>query len=134
MCWWRCKGNFRDNKILSVYINPPTYESDELYNLAKELEDLAYPTRENDYAKIYYNFFCPVKLKNSIIRFIPIGLAYLKKYDTYEIFINTRGKIEIKRGNKEADKFIKNLLLRAISFSKFQINRGLIITTDYIER
>jgi hypothetical protein len=121
-------------KIDANYINPPTYESDELYNLAKELEDLAYPTRESDYAKIYYNFFCPVKIKNSIIRFIPIGLSYLKKYDTYEIFINTRGKIGIKRGNKEADALIKNLLLRTISFSKFQINRGLIITIDYIDK
>jgi hypothetical protein len=84
-------------KIDANYINPPTCESDELYNLAKELEDLAYPTRESDYAKVYYNFFCPVKLKNSIIRFVPIGLAYLKKYDIYEIFINTRGKIQIER-------------------------------------
>lgn len=120
-------------KIDADYINPPTYENDELYDLARELEDLAYPTRENDYARAYYNFFCPVKLKTKI-RFVPIGLVYLKKYDSYEVVINTRGKVVIKRGSKEGDELVKNLLLRVVRFSKFQINRGILITTEYLHK
>ncbi|BDC17923.1 hypothetical protein [Acidianus sp. HS-5] len=120
-------------KIETEYLDPPTYNNDELYNLAKELEEITYPTREDDYVRVYYFFFSPVKLKE-VIKLVPISLVYLKKFDAYELFINTRGKIRIGKGNKEADEMVKNLLLRVLEFSKFQINRGIFITVEDIDK
>lgn len=124
-------------RIEASYVNYPTYISDELYNVLQETEKLAYPTKENDYIRGYRYFMLPVKVKSEV-KFVPIGLYYLKKFDIYQLEILTKGILEVKReGNEKETHYPPNhakltrdvisLIYRVYEFAKVQREKPIYI-------
>ncbi|WP_369609621.1 hypothetical protein [Sulfurisphaera javensis] len=109
------------------------YKSNELYEKLQEIEKLVYPSRENDYVRVYSYLFCPVKVKKEI-KYVPIVLIYLKCFDEYEIRILDK-KIVIKKGESdELDKKVKSLVYRLYEFVKLQHDNPVLIDIELIDK
>ncbi|MGC9020903.1 MAG: hypothetical protein ACP5KE_06835, partial [Candidatus Methanodesulfokora sp.] len=113
------------------YTNKRVVQSDDLYFLLRKIEELAYPTREDDYVRSYYYFFLPIKMRSGI-KFAPVLIFYLKENDEYDVCLHTAGCFTVRRGNQEPDELYVNFLRRLHEFAVLQIKNPIFITTDMI--
>ena len=88
-------------------------ENDKVYGLVEELTDTAYPTYEDRFDKRWEYFYLPIKRNRKIV-IIPIWI--MKYNDEFFLTVQSFGRINIKRGNKETEKFYINIIEDILRF------------------
>lgn len=95
-------------------LNPRIIENLEVYNLVKELTNKAYFSSRDKYEKYWEGFYLPLKRTGKVIS-IPFNIVKYKK----DFFCNffQMGNLEVRKGNKEAEKIYKKIFQEAIRFT-----------------
>lgn len=88
-------------------------ENDKVYAMAEELMDLAYPTYEDHIDKRWEYFYVPVGRNRKTI-VIPVWIMEYNK--EFFVIVQSFGSFRIKKGDKETEKFYRNIISETLRF------------------
>ncbi len=88
-------------------------ENDKVYALTEELTNLAHPTYEDHVDKRWEYFYVPVR-RNSKTIAIPVWIMEYNK--EFFIIVQSFGSLRIKKGDKETEKFYRNIMSETLRF------------------
>lgn len=86
---------------------PQTFETQtiadsRLYRAIRKLTEKAYPTKESDYEKRWYDFYLPLKRKGYFV-LVPLSIIL---YDKRFFFRFSDSQVEVSKGNRRRTSFI----------------------------
>lgn len=88
-------------------------ESDKVYALVEELTNLAHPTYEDHIDKRWEYFYVPVRRNRKTIA-IPMWIMEYNK--EFFVIVQSFGSFCVKKGDKETEKFYRNIISEALRF------------------
>lgn len=93
--------------------NERQVENDKVNTLLENLTNLAHPTYEDQYDKRWEYFYIPIKRNRKIIA-VPVWIMEYNK--EFFITIQSFGRLNIKNGDKETEKFYQDIFTEILRF------------------